>query len=157
MEISPYFEDPIKIDRDGIWSYQSIDIVHEETRKYLSDHLVRDLDGSYYVQIRGKRCCVEVEDVPFIVDRIERLESPNGRFLVILNDGTTDAVPLETITIQANHIFYCQVKEGRFPARFSRRACYQLADYIVYDPSTDQSLLVTGGTDSQHIIPLKML
>jgi hypothetical protein len=151
----PQFGEPIKIDREGAWFYQNAEIEHEETRRYLSEHLVRDPDGQYFIQIHDKRCPVEVEDTPFIVEQIEPLESPSGGFRITLNEGSTEELNLETLTISPDQIFYCQVKNGKFPARFSKAACYQMVDYIDYDPSEDRYLLKIGKQDSPFLLPLK--
>jgi len=151
----PQFEEPIKIDRHGSWFYQNEEILHEETRNYLSQHLMRAPEGSYYIQIRGKRCPVEVEDTPFIVERIEPLELPRSGFLITLNGGITEELALETLRISPDHIFYCMVQDGKFPARFSKAACYQMADYVEYETSKDQVLLKIGPPTSPHVVPIK--
>ncbi|MEM2890119.1 MAG: DUF1285 domain-containing protein [Candidatus Hadarchaeum sp.] len=151
----PQLGEPIKIDREGTWFYQNVEIEHEEIRRYLGEHLVRDPDGRYFIQIHGKRCPVEVEDTPFIVEQIEPLEFPPEGFQITLHEGTTEELNLETLTISPNQIFYCRVKNGKFPARFSKAACYQMADYVDYDPSKDQYLFKIGKQDSPLILPLK--
>lgn len=111
----------LRVDRDGDWHDDDVQITHAGILANLRGNLRRDADG-YFIQTRV-RIPVVVEDVPWVVVRIE----PRGdRFHVLLNDGTGDLVDPATLRIGADNVPYATVKDGRFEARFSRAATFQL-------------------------------
>ena len=134
---APRYE--LRIDREGRWFHEGVEIVREDIRNYFSRHLIRNEDGGYAVRTDDDECPVVVEDVPFVVVRVEG--SPSDGLSILLNDG--GRVPLEPRTIEFRHcnIPYCRVRGG-LEARFSRPAYYQLGDFIEYDEATDRFRLV---------------
>src|SRR5262245_65993603 len=73
----------LRIDADGDWFDDDVLITHAGILANLRSQLKRDADG-YFIQSRV-RIPVEVEDVPFVVTRIE----PRGEALQpILSDAT---------------------------------------------------------------------
>ena len=72
---------------DGDWFDDDVQITHPGILANLRGNLRRDADG-YFIQTRV-RIPVEVEDVPFVVTRVER----RGETLhAWLNDGTEEDV-----------------------------------------------------------------
>jgi hypothetical protein len=97
--------------------------------------LYRDADGRYFIESNGDRHPVEVEDTPFIVkkvDKIDQCENGGQKILITLSDETVESLDPETLTIGNDNVMYCTVKNKRFAASFSRAGYYQLAEYIEY-------------------------
>ena len=104
--------------------------------------LRRDAQG-YYIQTRI-RIPVEVEDVPFVVARIER----RGEVLhAILSDGTDADVDPATLRVSHDDVPYCAVRDGAFEARLSRAAAFQLLALADYDEGTGRGTLRVGGRE----------
>ncbi len=137
---SPRYE--LRIDRDGRWFHEGIEIVREDIRSYFSRYLVRSDDGGYAVRIGRDECPVVVEDVPFIVSRVT--SASDGGLSLLLSDGTSERLDAETIKISESNAPYCGVRNG-LEARFSRAAYYQLAEFIEYNEKTGEYRIVVNG------------
>lgn len=129
----------LRVDRDGLWHDGDVEITHPGVLANLRDNLRKDAEG-YFIQTRV-RIPVEVEDVPWVVERIE----PRGeRLRAMLNDGTEAEVDPASLRMGAGDVPYCPVKEGRFEGRFSRAATFQLLALAEYDERTGQGTLRLG-------------
>ena len=137
---APRYE--LRIDREGRWFHEGIEIAREDIRNYFSRNLVRDDNEGYLVRIGNDECAVIVEDAPFVVVRVEA--SPSNTLSLLLNDG--GRVPLEPQTIEFRrcHVPYCRVRGG-LEARFSRPAYYQLSEFIEHDEENNRFRLVFDG------------
>ena len=130
----------LRIDRNGDWFDDDVEVTHPGVLANLRQNLKRDADG-YFIQTRV-RIPVEVEDRPWVVARVER----RGESLhAILNDGTETALDPTTVRIGSGDVPYAPVNEGRFEARFSRAATFQLLALAEPDPTTGGDVLRLGG------------
>ncbi|MCX8042994.1 MAG: DUF1285 domain-containing protein [Desulfobacterota bacterium] len=124
----------IRIDKDGMWYYNDLPIINKTIYLFFNQHLEPASDGGYQLRIRDETCPVIVEDTPFVVvDVWLEQNAKDGRdaFFIRLNDETTEVLNLSTLTIRHDNVPCCRVKEGKFPARFSRPAYYRLAEHVV--------------------------
>jgi hypothetical protein len=137
---APRYE--LRIDREGRWFHEGVEIVREDIRNYFSRHLVRDENGGYVVRIGDDECAVTVDDAPFVVVRVEG--SPSDRLSLLLNDGGRVLLEPRTIEFRQSNIPYCRVRGG-LDARFSRPAYYQLTKFIEHDEEADIFRLVFDG------------
>jgi hypothetical protein len=130
----------LRIDRDGAWHHEGMEITHAGIVANLWEGLERDAEG-HFLRVGPVRIPVEVEDVPFIVVRVE----PAGDGLaLILNDGTRAPLAPETVRLGAGEAPYCAVKGGRFEARLSRAAAYQLLGHMSEGPAGGPPVLTLG-------------
>jgi uncharacterized protein len=111
----------LRVDVNGDWYDDDVQVTHHGILANLRGNLRRDAEG-YFIQTRV-RIPVTVEDVPWVVVRVERRGDALHAFL---NDDTDEGIDPATLRIGANDVPYCVVKEGRFEARFSRAATFQL-------------------------------
>jgi len=110
-----------------------------------------DLDDQrrYILRLGGQTCLLEVEDTPFVV--LEASFRPatgcelQEGFMLRLIDGTEEVLNPETLAVGEENVLYCRVKDGRFAARFSRSAYYQLAGHIREDPRSGGFVLPVNG------------
>jgi hypothetical protein len=125
----------IKVDKEGTWYYKGCEIVQREIVRLFYQHLERDEDGRYVIHWRGERCYVEVEDTPFVVWETKLLGEKDGtrEVYLFLSDGTEEALNPKSLFIGPQSVPYCRVQNGRFLARFSRKAYYQLASIVEED------------------------
>lgn len=137
MSTEPRNQDPtrprIYIDKEGNWYQDGIPVLHRRTYLVNNANLGRDSQGRYYVdEGRGKVYAI-VEDTPFVVKMIR--EEAAG-LMIVLNDETIETLDVGKIEFSRENVPYIEVKGGRFEARFSRPAYYELARYIVGEHET---------------------
>ena len=132
----------LRIDVDGDWFDDDVAITHAGILANLRSLLKRDAEG-YFIQTRV-RIPVEVEDVPLVVTRIERLGETLHAFL---SDGTEADVDPATLRVGPDDVPYCSVRNGAFEARLSRAAAFQLLALADYDEGTGRGALRLGGRE----------
>lgn len=141
FDVTPYLK--LFFDKEGRWFQNGAEIVHPQVYLLFSRSLERTHDGGYQVRVGQEICRVEVEDAPFVVKRVTELDQ--GRVRMELNDGTEEIFEPERFWIGEENVPYTRVKEGRFRARFSRPAYYQLARHIVSDADEEQFYFMQNG------------
>jgi len=153
-EESPSVDDPgepmpdqwrlprLRVDVNGDWFDDDVEITHAGILANLRSILRRDAKG-YFIQTRV-RIPVEVEDVPFVVARIERR---GGTLHAFLSDGTEADVDPASLRVGRNDVPYCAVRDGTFDARLSRAAAFQLLALADYDEGTGRGTLRVGGRE----------
>jgi len=134
----------IRVDRDGTWYYEGAEIFRKEILSLFYNSLHLDDDG-YYLEIKGERERLEVEDTVFIVKDAELVKDSEEAFIISLNDGSQERLDLGTFRIAEGNVPYCLVKEGRFPARFLRLPFYQVAQHARHDEDRDEYFLLLNG------------
>jgi hypothetical protein len=137
----------LRIDRDGAWYHDDAEVTHAGILANLRGSLQVDAQG-HHLQIGPVRVPVEVEDAPFVVDRVE---TDGAGLAVILNDGSREPLALDTLRVDERAIPRCRVKGGRFDARLSRAAAYQLLQLVEPGEGGDRAALVLGGR--RHPVP----
>jgi uncharacterized protein len=132
----------LRVDVDGDWLDDDVTITHAGILANLRSLLRRDAQG-YFIQTRV-RIPVEVEDVPFVITRLERRGETLHAFL---NDGTETDVDPASLRVSSGDVPYCAVKSGAFEARLSRAAAFQLLALADYDEATGRGALRLGSRD----------
>lgn len=131
----------LRIDRDGVWFHDEVEVTHAGIVANLRDNLQVDERG-HFLQIGPARVPVEVEDAPFVV---ERVEAEGEGLVATLNDLSREPVALPTLRVDARGIPRCRVKAGRFAARLSRAATYQMLQHVRPDEGVGRPVLLLGG------------
>jgi hypothetical protein len=129
----------LRIDRQGDWFDGDAPVTHHGVLANLRSNLRRDGDG-YFIQTRV-RIPVEVEDVPWLVTRLERRAD---ELWAILNDDSQEPIDPGTVRLGPDNAPYCAVKGGHFEARFARAAAFQLLSLADYDERTGRGTLRVG-------------
>jgi len=126
----------IFIDKEGRWYHQGAEMIRREYIRLFYQNMELDSEGRYLINWADTRCYVDVEDTAFVVTRVS-LEDGKRRetslFQVSLSDDTIEALAPDALWVGKDHVLYCRVKSGAFPARFNRAAYYQLAEFIKED------------------------
>jgi uncharacterized protein len=120
------------IDKSGNWFQDGIKIRHRGTYLYNNRLLDVDGEGRYFVDEGSGRLYAEVEDAPFVVKMVHRR---GGEFYLRLNDETEELLDFGSLRMSGENVPYASVKKGRFEARFSRPAYYELMKYADKDGS----------------------
>lgn len=139
----------IHIDKDGTWFHHGAPIIHQGILQLFYRSIRQDEKGRYLLVLKEQTCVLEVEDTPFVIARTTLMppdpDDSRERFLLRLVDGTEETLDPATLTVAADHVLYCKIRGGRFPARFSRPAYYQLARHIEQDAKTRGFFLMVAG------------
>ncbi|HTY76420.1 MAG TPA: hypothetical protein VMI34_01275 [Candidatus Bathyarchaeia archaeon] len=131
----------LRIDRDGGWFHEDEEVTHEGILASLRAALQVDAMG-HFIQIGPARVPVEVADAPFAVVRLE----PEGDgFTLTLNDLTREPLDAASLRLGAGEAPYCRVKGGRFDARFSRAAAWQLLQHVEAGADGAAATIRVGG------------
>ena len=131
----------LRIDRDGGWTHEGEEVEHEGILASLREGLQVDAAG-HFLQIGPVRVPVEVDDAPFAV---VRFEAAGDGFVLWLIDGSREALDPATLRLGQGDVPYCRVKGGRFDARFSRAAAWQLLQHVDGPPDGGPPALAVGG------------
>jgi len=126
----------IFIDKEGNWFHKGLEMIHREIIREFYRHMDIDSEGRYIISWRGTQCYLEVEDVPFIIRRVDLrgpIKGTDSKIILYLSDDEQEDLIPDTVHAGDDNIIYCRVKNGQFPARFSRAAYYQLGEYIDED------------------------
>jgi hypothetical protein len=141
--IDPPLSGAFRIDREGVWRHEGVEVTHPGVLRNLYQNLREDGEG-YYLQAGPVRVPVRVDDAPFIVVRAEPASDP-GALEAHLSDGSRERVDAGTLALDRHGVPYCRVKNGRFRARLSISAWLQLAGRVEADPRSGEPVLVVGG------------
>lgn len=119
----------IRLDKNGNWFINDEPVTHKGISLFFSRSIIKE-NGGYWLKIGDVKIPVQVEDTPFIILSINRKK---GKYFLLLNDGTTEALDPATLEVGEQNVLYCYVKNGAHRARFSRPAYYQIAEDIKQD------------------------
>lgn len=126
----------IFIDKEGRWYHKGAEMIHREFIRLFYQNMELDEDGRTIITWNDTRCYVDVEDTAFVVWGVSFKPGTEDRpssFQISLSDDTEEPLAPETLRVGKDHVLYCKVKSGAFPARFNRAAYYQLAEFIEED------------------------
>lgn len=137
----------LTIDRDGAWHAEDGEVTHAGLLASLRAALQVDAQG-HFLQIGPARVPVDVEDAPFAVVRVElEGEAPS----VILNDLSREPLSVDTLAFGPGEVPYCRVRDGRFDARFTAAAAWQLLQRVEPDETSGAPVLALPGQPRRAI------
>ena len=131
-----------RIDREGTWRHDGVEVTHAGVLRNLYANLRADGE-TYHLQAGPLRVPVHVDDAPFVVVRAETGNEPDT-IEIHLSDGSQEMLEVATLVLDPRGIPYCHVKGGGFRARLSIAAWLQLAERIETDPGSGAPALVLG-------------
>ncbi len=126
----------IKVDLEGNWFYEGRPIIRKEIIEIFYQSLEYDPQKrEFWINWQGNRCRLEVEDTPYIVTRVDKIqEDTQEKILISLKHlNKQETLDPTTLRINKDNVLYCFVENNSIPARFSRPAYYQLAEWIEQD------------------------
>jgi uncharacterized protein len=143
MAGAPVPSGTFRIDRDGVWHHEGVEVTHPGVLRNLYANLRADGER-YHLQVGPYRVPVDVVDAPFVVVRAEA-DFGAGTVEGHLSDGSRERLEPDTIHLDRRGTPYCRVKDGRFRARLSVAAWLQLAAAVEADPRSGEAVLCLGG------------
>jgi hypothetical protein len=117
----------IRFGKDGRWYADDEPITNERIASLFSRHVTRGDDGAFWLVVGDERARIEVEDTPFVVVRIDG--DPERGFRLGLNDDSSEPLDAASLRIGGEDVLYCDVKAGRYGARFLRPAQVELLSH----------------------------
>lgn len=130
----------IRIDKEGIWYYRGEHMFRKEILCIFFEHLRMDENGKYLIELAQECCYLDVEDTVFVITAVySRKDGHNAddHLYIKLTDDSLEKLDLKSLYVGENNILYCRIKNGKFPARFSRKSYYQLAEFIEQEEQAD--------------------
>lgn|GEM_PF-461915 len=118
----------LTVDEEGEWYHNGQKVIREDFIKFFYQCLDVLPDGRYILKWEDQICTLEVKDTPYVVWSVDMTDG--GRLILFLSDWSRELLDPSTLKIGQNGIPYCRVKEGKYLCRFSRKAFYQLAEFI---------------------------
>jgi hypothetical protein len=136
----------IRFGRDGRWYADGQLITNPRIADLFSRHVQRADNGGYRLRIADEQAAIEVEDTPYVVIGAGEAD---GAAWVELNDRSREALDATSLSVGADDVLYCRVKDGREPARFLRPAYYQIAHLI--DAAAGGGFVFRSGAEAHPI------
>lgn len=123
----------ISVDAEANWFHEEIQIIREDILDLFYQNLDEIESGRYVIVWQGQSHLLEVADTPYVIVRVDRETTEEGRDVIRLtlkHRPKPEQLQPDTIEIGSDNVLYCRIQDGRFRARFSRPAYYQLAEWI---------------------------
>jgi hypothetical protein len=130
----------LRIAADGTWYHDDGEVTHPGILDNLRSNLRVD-GGGHFLQVGPVRIPVEVEDAPWVVERVER---DGDRLWLTLGDLSREALDPSTLVLGPGEVPYCLVKGG-LRARWSRAATWQLLQ-LAEEDAAGEMVVVLGET-----------
>lgn len=134
------------IDEDGVIWHDGAEIDEPKVYEDFYRTMKRAPDGRLFATCQGERCWIDAADTPFVVDSVRIAADPAGEVTgvtLVLKGGVEEPLDPSTLTVGKENVLYTSVRHGEFPARFSRKAYYDLARHV--RRAGDEYELVVGG------------
>jgi hypothetical protein len=139
----------LRITRDGEWLHEGEEVTHPGILANLRESLRVDDEG-HYVVAGPARVPVELEDAPFVVVRVA---VEGDQLAATLNDLSRELLDPATLSFDGAGVPHCRVKGGKFSARFSRAATYQVLDLAEDVEAEGQAVLLVGARRYSIVLP----
>lgn len=137
----------IYIDAEGEWYHRGNRIFRPEILEDLCERIDLLPSGEFVLLDKSGACLLDVADVPFVVAGVDREHSHAGEDRIMLRlKHLSRAEPLDpgTLWIGEHNVLYCRIRDGRFTARFSRPAYYQVTQFVMQS-SDGEFFIELGG------------
>ena len=132
-------ESTIRRDRFGRWFHDGEPVAHPGVQKCFDAWIERHENGRYVLRNSINWAFVVIDGAPIIVKRV-RVVADGLR--LGLSDGRDEPLRASTLRQDPEGILYCQVRQGRLTAQFSRQAVFDLEPVLDED---DEGVMVTVG------------
>jgi hypothetical protein len=141
--------DELYVDEEGDWYYQDSKIIRDGIIELFMDNMYLDPGGGFLIQREQSRCFLKTADTPFVIYRVDRMMSGDAQSEQIVmrlkHLSKCEILDAATLFVGKHNALYCRIRDGRFPARFSRPAYYQLAEWVQEDPESGEFYIELNG------------
>lgn len=116
-----------QIDTEGRLWHEGSEIIDPKVLKFFLRKMEKTPEGRLQVPCMGETNWVSAEDVPYVIQSIDI--QGETCILHFLGDYQEELNPKE-LWVGKENVLYCKVREGKFIARFSRKAYLDLSHYV---------------------------
>jgi len=124
-------ETTIRRDAQGRWFHDGQALEHVGLTRAFDRWVERAADGRYCLKNDINWAYITLEGAPYFVRSLQI--SPAGQVTLVLSNDAAEPLRPETLRIGEDGAIYCDVGEGRLPARFDRHAATQLEPLVGED------------------------
>lgn len=125
-------ETSLRRDALGRWFDGETEVTHVLLTQAFDAWIDRAEDGRYCLKNDVNWAYVSIEGPPVFV---RSLTIRDATVTMHLSDGREEALDPSTLREARDGALYCQVREGRLPARFDSHAAIQLSPLVLEDES----------------------
>jgi len=135
------------VDAHGNWFCEVNPVTDRRLFRMLSRSLFEQ-GGRYFIRCEGEVHPVRVADAPLWIRYVHLEKNRQGRLIrvdVELEDGRTEPLAADTITVADNRALYCLATRSRLRARFGKVAYYELTQHLQTDDEGGSFYFVING------------
>lgn len=137
----------LELDEEGRFFHQGEPFLNENVARLFHRSLKRTAGGTWLIEIPPFSYPLRVADTAYVVRSIEfRGEAPPR---LTLSDETSEPLDPTSLRYVEGRGLYCQVKQGKEPARFTRAAYFAASEHI--DESADGTYVLRLGTTAIRV------
>lgn len=141
-------ESGVSRDAEGRWFHEGAPVENAAVARAFDRWIDRAEDGRYILRNSVNWAYAEIEGAPFFV---RGLLVGADSVRLFLSDDTEPRLELFTLRQDAEGYLYCDVRDGAFVAKFSRKATLQLESLLGEDA---EGLFVQVGAERVHPKPV---
>lgn len=138
----------IRIDKEGLWYYRGMEMTRKDIVQLLYQHVKRDQDGKYRIEMGEEKAYLDVEDTPYVVKSVTCIFSEvKGKDVIYLHmpDDSREELDPTTLRVGADNTLYGIMAGLGLEARFSRPGYYQLAEHIECEAEQNKFFICLNG------------
>ncbi|HSE96110.1 MAG TPA: hypothetical protein VLD61_09465 [Methylomirabilota bacterium] len=133
-----------RVDGEGRVFHDGTEIVDPLVLRFFIRAMTRTPEGRHLVVCQGERNWFEVDDTPFVVQRLRLSLAAGGLAAAECVLAGDHREPLDPASLEgAADRLVCRVRQGTFRARFGRVALQQLAPFLI-ETRTGPALILAG-------------
>jgi hypothetical protein len=122
------------IDAEGHLWHEGAELDDPDLLKFFMEKMEKREDGSFHLLCQGEECSLRAEDVPYVVQNIEM--RPHQIDLIFPGEYR-EALDPTTLRVGEDNVLYCDIRQGKFKARFNRKSYMELARQVRFDGASN--------------------
>ena len=119
------------IDAEGIFWHDGSELDDPELILFFLKNLKKTPEGKLQLLCQGELCEFECADVPYV---IQSIDFHGDEIQLHFQGNYSEILDPHSLKVGKENVLYCEVKNGEFSARFSRKAYNDLAKQVVINP-----------------------
>ena len=141
----------ITLSLEGVFLHHGAVIENPKIQELFSQGIALNAQGRATLTVGPQWCYIEPEDTLYVVRGMAMDKGQGPR--IRLNDGTREVLQTDTVFLTESGALYCNVKEGRGLARFSRNAYHQIS--VFFEEVPGQSGIGLAVQGSSFPVPVR--
>lgn len=126
-------ETALRRDRSGKWFDGELALTHGNLCESFDRWIDRAPDGRFCLHNDINWAYVQLEGAPYVVRSVRFEGQEPAEITLLLTGGRQEALDPSSLRVAPDESLWCDVREGRVPARFDNHAALQLAPLLGED------------------------